>query len=59
MITNLIELRMGQLIYNYLIGQIISEFCNGLLDGCFFKLTLGSDYLKLCFWAVAFETILT
>ena len=55
MIANLIESRMAKLILNHL----IREFRNGIPDSYFFKLTLGSDYLELCFWAVAFKTILT
>ena len=58
MITNLIEPCMGKLILNHLIGNICSEFRNGLLDSYFFKLTLGSDCLELCFWRVVFKTIL-
>ena len=48
MITNLIEIG-----YNY------PEFHNELLDSYFFKLTLGSDCLELCFRTVAFKNILT
>ena len=59
MIPNLIEPRMGKLIHNHLTGNNCPEFRNGLLDCCFFKLTLGSDCLELCFSAVAFKTILT
>ena len=44
---------------NHLIGNNCPEFHNGLLDSYFFKLALGSDCLELCFWTVAFETILT
>ena len=51
-ITNVIELRMGKLILNHLIGNNYPEFRSGLLDSYFFKLTLGSDYLELCFSAL-------
>ena len=50
-ITNVIELRMGKLILNHLIGNNYPEFRNGLLDSYFFKVTLGSDCLELCFSA--------
>ena len=59
MITNMIDQRMAKLILNHLIGNNCVEFRNGLLDTCFFKLTLGSDCLELCFWTVTFKTILT
>ena len=59
MIYNLIEPRMRKLILNHLIGNNCPEFHNGLLDSYFFKLTLGSDCLKLYFWRIAFKTILT
>ena len=49
MITNLIEPRMGKLILNYLIGNNCPEFCDGILDSYFIKLTLESDCLELCF----------
>ena len=58
MITNLIGLRIGKLLLGILIGINWPEFRNRLLDSYFFKLTLGSDCLELCFWAVAFKTIL-
>ena len=45
MITNLIEPCMGKLILNHLFGNTRPEFCNGVLDSYFFKLTLGSDCL--------------
>ena len=57
MITNLIEPRMGKL--NHLFENNCPEFRNGFLDSYFFKLTLESDCLELCFWRVAFKTILT
>ena len=38
-------------------GNNFPEFCNVLLESYFFKLTLGSDYLEICFWAVAFKII--
>ena len=59
MITNFIEPRMEKLIFNHLIGNDCPEFQNRLLDSYFFKLTLGSDCLELCFWEVAFKTILS
>ena len=58
MIFNLIETHMGKLILNHLIGNNCPEFRNGLMDSYFFKLTLGIDYLELCFWTVTFKTIL-
>ena len=57
MISNLIEPRLGKLIL-HLIGNNCPEFRIGPLDNCFFKLTLGSNWLKLCFWRVPFKTIL-
>ena len=48
-----------KLTLNHLIGNNCPEFHNGLLDSYFFKLTLGSDCFKLCFWTVAFKTFLT
>ena len=59
MINNLIESSMGKMILHRLIGNNCPEFRNGLLDSYFFKLTLGSDCVELCFWAAAFRTILT
>ena len=59
MITNLIERHIVKLTINCLIENNCPEFRNGLLDGYFFKLTLRSDCLELCFWAVTFKTILT
>ena len=59
MITNLIEPGMRKLILNHLIGNYCPEFRNGFLDIYLFKLTLESDCLELCFWTVAFKTILT
>ena len=59
MITNFIETRMGKLLLGHLIGNNYPEFHNGLLDSYFFKPTLGSGCLELCFWAVTFKTILT
>ena len=50
MTPNLIEMRLGKLIINHLIGNNCPEIRNRLLDSCLFKLTLGRDYLKLCFW---------
>ena len=58
LIINLIEPRMGKLILNNLIGNACPEFRNGLLDSYFFELALGSGCLELCFWRVAFKTIL-
>ena len=58
MITNLIEPHIGKLILKHLIGNDCLEFHNGLLDSSFFKLTLGSDCLELCFWTVAFKIIM-
>ena len=49
MITNLIVPRMGKLILNNLIGNSNQEFRNGFLDSYLFQLTLGSNYLELCF----------
>ena len=50
MIINLIEPRIGKVILNHLTGNNCLEFCNGLtLNSYFFKLTLGSDCLELCF----------
>ena len=45
MITNLIEARMGKQILNDLIENNGLAFWNSY----FFKLTLGSDCLKLCY----------
>ena len=59
MITNLIELRMGKLILNHLLGNTCPEFCSGVLDSWKIKSTLGSDCLELCFWRVALKSILT
>ena len=59
MITNLIEPHMGKLILDPVIGNTCQEFRHEFLDSYFFKLTLGSDCLKLYFWIVAFKTILT
>ena len=50
---------MGKLILNHLIRNNYPEFRNGLLDCYFFKLTLGSDCLELCFSTVTFKPILT
>ena len=50
---------MGKVILYYLIGHNCPEFRNWLLVSYFFKLTLGKDCLELCFWTVAFRTILT
>ena len=58
MITNLIKPWMGKLILNHLIGNNFPEFHIRLLGSYLFKLTLGSDCLELCFWTVAFKTIL-
>ena len=58
-ITNLIESRMGKLILNHLIENTCREFHNGFLTSSFFKLTLESDFLGLCFGKVAFKTIVT
>ena len=58
MIFNLIETHMGKLILNHLIGNNCPEFRNGLMDSYFFKLTLGIDYLELCFGTVTFKTTL-
>ena len=58
MITNLIKPRMGKLMLNHMIGNTYPEFRNGILDSKFFKLTLGSGCLELCFWTVAFKVIL-
>ena len=57
MITNMIELRVGKLTLNHLIGINCPEFRNELLDSYVFKLNLGSDCLELCFWTVTFKTI--
>ena len=59
MATNLIEPCMGKLILNHLTGNNCPDFRKEDLDSYFFKLTLGSDCLELCFWAVVFKTILT
>ena len=60
MTTNLIEPRIGKLILNHLIGNNCPEFLNdGLLDSHFFKLTLESGCLELCFKTVAFKNVLT
>ena len=63
MIINLIKPCMGKLILNHLVGNNRQEFRNGLFDSYFFKLTseveIGKDCLELCFWVVAFNTILT
>ena len=56
---DLIGPRMEKLILNNLIGNNCPEFCNGFLDSYLFKLTLGSDFLELCFLTVAFKTIPT
>ena len=48
MITNLIKPHMGKLKLNHLIGNNSPEFCSGLIDSYFFKLTLESDCLELC-----------
>ena len=40
---------------NYLIENLGNPFGNGLLDSYFFKMTLGTDCLKLYFWTVAFN----
>ena len=53
MITNLNEPCIGKLILNQLIGNNCPEFRNELMGSYFFKLTLGSDCLELCFWTVA------
>ena len=58
MITNLIEPRTVKLILSHLIRNNCPEFHNGLLYSYFLKLTLGSDCLQLCFWRVAYNTIL-
>ena len=50
MITNFFEPRMRKLILHHLVGSNCLEFRNGLLDSCIFKLNLGSDCQKLCFW---------
>ena len=54
MITNLIEPRIEKLMFNHFI-----ENRNILMDSYFFKLILRRDCLELCFWTVAFKTILT
>ena len=59
MIANLIELCMGKLQLNHLIGNSCPAFLDGLPDSYFFMLTLRSNCLELCFWAVAFKAILT
>ena len=41
-INNLIEPRMGKLIFTHLIGNNCLKFRNRLLDSYFFQLTLGS-----------------
>ena len=51
-------MRIGKLILNHLIGNTC-RVPNGLLDSYFSKLTLGTDYLKLCIWRAAFKAILT
>ena len=43
----------------HLIGSNCPEFRNELLGSFFFKLTLGSNCFKLCFWRVVFKTIVT
>ena len=58
MMTNLIEPRTVKLILSHLIGNNCPEFHNGLLYSYFFKLTLGSDCFQLCFWRIAYNTIL-
>ena len=40
---------VGKLILKNLIGNICAEFHNGLSDSYFFKMTLESDCLELCF----------
>ena len=47
MITNSIKPRIGKLILNNLTGNNCPEFCNGLLDSYFFKLTSDGDCLEL------------
>ena len=49
MVTNLIKPRKGKLTLNHLIGNNCPEFCNGVPDSYFFKLTLWRDCLQLCF----------
>ena len=56
---SLIWTTYGKVIFNHLIGNNCQGFRNGLLDSYFCKLTLGSDCWELCFWVVAFKTILT
>ena len=53
LMTNLIEPRMEKLIINHLIGNNCPEFRHGFLDLYFFKLIVGSDCLKRCFWIIA------
>ena len=53
--TSLIEPRKGKLILHHLIENNCLEFRNDLLDSYFYKLTLGSDCLKLYFSVVAFK----
>ena len=57
--TSLIELYMGKLILNHLVGNNCPEFRSRLLDSCFFKLALRSDGLELYFRVLALKTILT
>ena len=54
MIINLIE-PLKKLILNHLIGNNCPEFRNGLLVNYFFKLTLRSDCLELCFLGSHFQ----
>ena len=58
MITNLIEPRMMELILDHLIENNSTEFRSGVLDSYFFKLILWSNCSELCFWTVAFKSIL-
>ena len=59
LMTNLMKPCMEKLILNHLVKKNCPEFCNRFLDSYFFKLTLWSDCLEHCFWAVSFKTILT
>ena len=59
MIINLSKPRLGKLIFNHLIENNCPEFHNELLDSYCFIPTLGGDCVKLSFWAVTFNTILT
>ena len=54
MITKLIELCIGKLILNHLVGNDCREFGNGLLDSHFFKLTL-----QVIFWNFVSEQSLS